>query len=100
MSEQETDVITRQTMDNIGRKAYSRAPVDTGLLRSTMITGIHRSKTAKTGVWDMEQLTDYTLVQEFNHPVHGHFITRSFVEEREPLKKALEERFKKRDGIR
>lgn len=88
-----------QSIHRLGGKASDRAPVDTGLLSSTMISGIHKNYGESSDVrsnWELIQRTDYTLEQEFGHVSKSRFIRDSAIEERPNINKDLERRFKKR----
>lgn len=95
-AEEDADRLAQGTMVRIGTDAANRAPVDTGHLRNTMTSGIKRSVIAPKGVWDLEQQTDYTLVQEFEHKTKRNFIANSVKAEEPRYKEVLDERFKGR----
>lgn len=95
-AEEDADKLAEGSMRRIGTDAANRAPVDTGLLRNTMTSGIRRSTSADTGVWDLIQETEYTLVQEFEHKTKSAFIRQAVWNETPRFKEVLEERFKRR----
>lgn len=90
----DADKIAEGSMRRIGADAANRAPVDTGLLQSTMTSEIRRSNSATRGVWDLLQGTDYTLVQEYEHVTQGAFIRNAVWAEEPRFKAAIEDRFK------
>lgn len=93
---EDADRLAQGSMVRIGTDAANRAPVETGHLRNTMTSGIKRSAIAPKGVWDLEQQTEYTLVQEFEHKTKRNFIVNSVKAEEPRYKGVLEERFKGR----
>lgn len=97
----DADNLVRDSIHRLGGRASGRAPVDTGLLSSTMISGIHKSYSDGSElhpVWDLLQRTEYTLVQEFEHKSQDRFIRDSAIEERPKFKQELERRYKKGGG--
>lgn len=94
-SAQAADEIAEGTMRRVGTDAANKAPVDTGLLQSTMTSEITRSNASPSGVWDLLQGTDYTLIQEYEHASQSAFIRRAVWAEEPRFKSALKERFTK-----
>jgi|SRR5690625_373420 len=95
-AEEDADRLAQGSMVRIGTDAANNAPVKTGHLRNTMTSGIKRSVIAPKGVWDLEQQTDYTLVQEFEHQSQRNFIANAVKAEEPRYNKVLGERFKGR----
>lgn len=98
---EDVDKIAQTSIHRLGGRASERAPVDTGLLSGTMISGIHKNygeSSAHKSAWELLQRTEYTLVQEFEHKSKDRFIRDSAIEERPNFRKDLEDRFKKRGG--
>lgn len=93
-AERDADLIARDSLRSIGVEAQSKAPVDTGLLRATLITGIKRNPDKPTGSWIMEQETDYTLRQEIEHKTKSGFIQSSAINGRAEFHERMRERFK------
>lgn len=90
------DRIARETIYEIGLEAQRNAPVDTGLLSSTLTSHIQRSHKAPSGVWDLLQGTEYTKRQEFEHATKSAFIRNAVWKETPKFKQALEREFKRR----
>lgn len=90
------DRVARESIYEIGLDAQRHAPVDTGLLSSTMTSQIERSSKAPSGVWDLLQGTEYTLVQEFEHSTKSAFIRNAVWKEGPKFKKSLEREMKRR----
>lgn len=93
-AEEDADRLAQGSMTRIGTDAANRAPVKTGHLRNTMTTGIRRSKDQKKGTWEMEQQTEYTLVQEYDHATNHHFISDSVDVEETRFNDAIKNRFR------
>lgn len=53
------------------------APVDTGLLRSSLRAPVSVEKDGE-GTWAIRNLTEYTIRQNFEHRTKGGFVTRPF----------------------
>ncbi len=87
------DRVTRDSMYTIGRNARRNAPVDTGLLRSTMVTGIRPTPGVDRGSWEMVQGVEYTLVQEYEHSSKSAFIRNAFWDEGPKFKDKLKREF-------
>lgn len=92
----DADALARESIFNIGNKASERAPVDTGLLSSTMISGIDKDVNQEVGKWNLLQRTEYTLKQEYEHSVYSGFIRDSSKEERDNFRDNVNKRFKLR----
>lgn len=95
-AEQDADNIAKDSIYNIGHKASARAPVNTGLLSSTMISGIDKDVNQKMGKWNILQRTEYTLAQEYEHKQHSGFLRNSSKEERDNFRFNVKKRFKDR----
>lgn len=100
LARQDADKLAQDSIHRLGGRASERAPVDTGLLSSTMISGIHKDygSSSEHPMWDLLQRTEYTLVQEFEHKSNDRFIRDSAIEERPKFRKELERRYKKGGG--
>lgn len=96
----DADKIAGDSMHSLGTRASERAPVDTGLLSSTMISGIHKDYGSGElfPKWELLQRTEYTLTQEFGHASKDRFIRDSAIEERLLFVKSISDRFKKKRG--
>lgn len=101
-AERDTEKLTYESAMRLGVAANRRAPVLTGLLSGTLISGIERDYTSpkEFPIYEMLQRTDYTVFQEFNHATKSGFIRNSVIEEKPKFRQALEGRYKKRGGRR
>lgn len=93
-AEQDADQLTFNAIHRMGQDASNRAPVDTGLLSSTMISGIDKRSNADYALY---QATEYTLVQEFEHATQSAFIRNSADTEKPKFRHDLNKRFRGRD---
>lgn len=93
--DENADRISRDTIYNIGRKAKTAAPVDTGLMRSSLVTGIQPTDRGRLGSWDMVQTVPYTLVQEYEHKRRSAFIRNAVSAEKPAFKKRLADHYLK-----
>lgn len=99
----DADSLVSDSIHRFGGRASDRAPVDTGLLSSTMISGIYKdysSSSENHPTYELLQRTEYTLIQEFGHRSQDRFIRDSAIEERPKFRKNVEERFKKKGGAK
>lgn len=95
-AQEDADKLVEASIRRIGTDAANNAPVDTGLMQSTLTSGIERSHVKPIGVWDLIQLTEYTLYQEYNNPRKPAFLRNAIRVEEPRFRQALIERFKKR----
>lgn len=99
----DADKLANDSIHRLGSRASDRAPVDTGLLSSTMISGIHKSYSSSSEnhpIYDLLQRTEYTMRQEFEHKSQDRFIRDSAIEERPKFRKSVEDRYKKKGGAK
>lgn len=97
----DADRLASESIHRYGSRASDRAPVDTGLLSSTMISGIHKDYAGSTEnypIYEQLQRTEYTMRQEFEHKSQDRFIRDSAIEERPNFRESLERRYKKGKG--
>lgn len=96
--EQDIDKITEAYVRKIANDAAEKAPILTGLLKNTLISGVRRSPIDRIGVWEIIAGTDYTVRQEYEHKTNKGFIRRSVWDNEPAYKHAIEKRIK--DGGR
>src|SRR5690625_718729 len=97
-SQKDADDLAHGASVRIGTDAANMAPVDTGLMQRTLTEGIQRSHTKPIGVWDLVQLTEYTLYQEYHNSRGKDGFLRKAIRNEEPrFKRIMEERFKKQN---
>lgn len=82
-SEEEFDKLAENAMKRIQLGAFKRAPEDTGFLKSNLIADENRMRPpdVKSGVFDLIDGTEYTIVQEYEHRSNSAFIRDSVWEE-------------------
>ncbi|SET69168.1 hypothetical protein SAMN05216389_1219 [Oceanobacillus limi] len=93
-AESDIDKITEAYARKIASEASEKAPILTGLLKNTLVSGVQRSPVNRTGIWEIIAGTDYTLRQEYEHKTHKGFIRRSIWDNEDAYKKAVEKRAK------
>lgn len=94
--ESDLDKITETYARKIVNEAAEKAPILTGLLRNSLISGLKRSDSAKIGVWDLVSGTEYTLRQEYEHASKAGFIRSSIWDNQDAYKSAITNRVKRR----
>lgn len=85
--QEELDRVIMTTMQNFAQQAASRAPVDTGRLRNSLLAYTYRHALLD---WRTLEGTDYTMIQEYEHKSKSGFVRNSFTEQFMQMEKDLQ----------